>query len=271
MTAIESEILPYYKSVIEGERLVQSREEKEALTCLIAFQMVRTKDQRQLFSDLHNKMGQKFQEIDSSLNDQFTPMSEEELKIQHINFIRESLPGFASSLMSKDIVLIKANEGESFYISDNPVVMYNLRPSGAYSNIGLSVRGIEVYLPLTSKLLIAAWCPSILHEIREGYKAHRRNMASVILGASGCTRARGPNIDRELASLRAPSHRIERLLERTEAGLPLESDAENMKHFNSLQVSFANEFIICERGNFGIARDFMNTYPGKLQSRIDFV
>lgn len=48
---------------------------------------------------------------------------------------------------------------------DNPVVMKNSNDFGAYGNLGLAVRGIKIYLPLSSTLMLTMYCPSIREQM----------------------------------------------------------------------------------------------------------
>ncbi|MDV5280161.1 DUF4238 domain-containing protein [Leclercia adecarboxylata] len=50
-------------------------------------------------------------------------------------------------LLKKDWYLLETSPERPFYVSDNPVVLKNSNDFGPYGNLGLAVRGIQIYLP----------------------------------------------------------------------------------------------------------------------------
>ena len=71
-------------------------------------------------------------------------------------------------LLSKAWYLLETRPEHPFYVSDNPVVLENRNDFGVYGNIGLAVPGIQIYLPLSSTLMLAMYCPSIREQkVRE--------------------------------------------------------------------------------------------------------
>jgi Protein of unknown function (DUF4238) len=57
-------------------------------------------------------------------------------------------------------MLLRARAPESLYISDNPITLFNSKDFGFRGNLGLACFGIEIYLPLSSHLTLAIFCPS---------------------------------------------------------------------------------------------------------------
>lgn len=76
-----------------------------------------------------------------------------------------SLPELARDLLpefvNKSLILYSTTEDHPFYISDNPVVLFNLNQAPRRSTLGLRTRGIQVYLPISSTLCLGFLCPSI--------------------------------------------------------------------------------------------------------------
>lgn len=68
---------------------------------------------------------------------------------------------YIDHLLSKEWYLLETKPEHPFFVSDNPVVMENSNDLGPYGNIGLVVLGIQIYLPLSSMLMLAMYCPSI--------------------------------------------------------------------------------------------------------------
>jgi len=66
-------------------------------------------------------------------------------------------------LLKKTLVLYRSDGSLPFWIGDSPVAMHNtINPDDRLcSTLGLGVPGIEVYLPISSELVLAHMCPSI--------------------------------------------------------------------------------------------------------------
>jgi Short chain fatty acids transporter len=76
-------------------------------------------------------------------------------------------------LLNKDWYPLETKPEHPLYVSDNPVVPENRTEFGPYGNIGLTVFGIQMYLPLSSTLMLAMYCPSIREQkIRDKQDVH---------------------------------------------------------------------------------------------------
>jgi hypothetical protein len=64
----------------------------------------------------------------------------------------------ASWLAEKELTLYKATSGLFFWTSDNPIQMANHFPGGS---LGLMARGVDVYWPISSQLILSFRCPSV--------------------------------------------------------------------------------------------------------------
>lgn len=114
--------------------------------------------------------------------DGLAPLTPEKLTHQHIEFMKSACGEFAQSIAAKDFLLMAAPHNRAFYLSDNPVNLHNSEPTdGFWGNMGLECTGIEIYVPLSSKLVLAAWCPSILAKIRARRAEQRLPLATTIL------------------------------------------------------------------------------------------
>jgi hypothetical protein len=187
MTKFENMVLPVYQRVVETRRLEGSPEERAALAFLMAFQFVRTKTSRYRMENVQQKLTQKLESMGLDVEgiEGWEPPTEERLKQADLMGIRESLPEFAAAICNKDFSLAQAAPGRSFYLGDHPVCMHNARPTDFFGNIGLAVPGIEIYLPLSADLLLCAWCPTILEEIRQNRDALLQKRSN--LNCSGFT------------------------------------------------------------------------------------
>jgi DNA invertase Pin-like site-specific DNA recombinase len=156
---IENWCLPTYRRIIESRRLDRSPQEKADLAFLIAFQMLRTKATRVRFQEMEAMMRENIETMGHRMEDvpDWGPQTEDTVKRNTLMAIRETLPSFAQIIAQKEFRLAQAAPGRSFYLGDNPVCLHNTR----HENLGLTVPGIEIYLPLSSNLMLCAWCPSI--------------------------------------------------------------------------------------------------------------
>ncbi|EIJ0985529.1 DUF4238 domain-containing protein [Vibrio vulnificus] len=134
-------------------------DEKEQLLSIMVVQMLRTKTYRTSIGEMFEHLNELFSKNESSYD----------LKKLDENNIRESvltsLSDFESlikAMSGKVGLLIQSNTGKDFIISDNPVVRYNSSPSGG---LGLSSPDIEIYLPISSDLTFALYCPRIINKI----------------------------------------------------------------------------------------------------------
>ena len=85
---IEDVVLPAYRLVVENRRLDMTDEERAYLSYLIAFQLVRTKAQRDTFTQMDNMIRDKWGGIEQ-LDDELAEMdSLGMLKIRHADLIK---------------------------------------------------------------------------------------------------------------------------------------------------------------------------------------
>lgn len=66
----------------------------------------------------------------------------------------------ANQILNKSWLLYKTNNSNPYYISDNPVTLHNDIDMGLYGNLGLSVQGIQIHLPISSTFTLAFVCPT---------------------------------------------------------------------------------------------------------------
>lgn len=268
---IEDEVLPVYRRIVESRRLERSEEERVYLAYLIAFQMVRTKAQRDQFTQVDNMVREKWSAI-SGIEDELAGMSDPaSLKLRHAEFIREALAEFTGIIAAKDFLLMEAPAHRSFYLGDNPVAMFNHEPSDPFwGNIGLAIRGIEIYLPLTRDLMLCAWCPSIFEKHRLGTETNLKGAKAALLGKllrGEMTRDVVRAANERLAELAKP---VTDMIECVDSGRPILLADDQMDFQNRLQVGCSVRHVICPRGDFALAKGFMADNPGHKGARIRF-
>lgn len=185
----------------------------------------------------------------------------EGMKAAALQLIAGSLLEFTGHFNNKDLLLFEAAEGEEFLLGDNPVTLQNARDLGPYGNLGLAVPGIEIYMPISSRLCLAYWCPSILEQMREGVAlADRRVDQARALSVVGHGAARDAALASlpQLETLRA---RLRRIPEGHMAGTAILTEADNVTRLNSLQVRYAERFVMSRDGEFHIVRRMIADNP----------
>lgn len=268
---VEEMLLPAYRSVVESRRLDGTPEQKAHLAMLVAFQLLRTRLQRDQFMDIERQLAEHLEQHGGSIEDidGYEPLNDDVLREQHIRFMRDAAGDFAQIIGAKDFLLLEAPRGRHFYLSDNPVTMHNSQPSdGFYGNMGLACEGIEVYMPLTSNLQLCAWCPSLLGNMREKNAESKRQLAAAILSPAMVRVADPTLLMEQLKQLREYRATIEDTLNRAAEGVPLSASGENMDFHNALQVGQAREHLICQKADFDLAKRFMAEYPDSKGRRV---
>lgn len=271
MTVVEETILPRYHRILADRTLEGSPEEQGELAFFLAFQHLRTRQSRDQFRQMDDLLDQKLRQMGSSLEQVqgYEPLTEDRLKAEHFRFIRNTTETLAQITAAKDFLLLAPPPGRSFYLSDHPVALFNSEPSNSfYPNIGFAVSGIEIYLPLSADLLLAAWCPSIRGSLSNGAEAIRQSLSSAALyqlraGAMGAEQMR-----QQMEALRQNKVVGEDIVDCIYSGVPHRLGPEQMDFYNSLQMSWAREFVVSPDGDFALAEQFMEKNPKSQGRRI---
>lgn len=132
-----------------------------------------------------------------------------------------------------------------FFLGDNPITLQNATDMRPYGNLGLAVKGIEIYFPLTSTRALAMWCPTISEQlIKSGEQLQMlRSLAPQML--KGLKDEEG----------------LERLAAAVKNGTPLAYGPVHLENFNALQVSNAERYVFSNGENFELARRMLSTHP----------
>jgi hypothetical protein len=260
---IEEVILPAYRSVIEARRLSGSPEERGALALLIAFQFVRTRAARDRWKQMDDILREKIEAMGGLIEDirGYEPPTENNLAKNHVLHMREAVSKFAPVIAEKNFALMISNGRRKFYLGDNPVVMHNEHDFGFFGNIGLAVKGIQIFLPLTCDLVLCAFCPTIADEMysrmasiikdRDELIASRVLSGEILLSQSQQLRSELEKKDRET---------YKEISSFDQSGVILAGD-EHVDFINSLQSMYATRFVICSKGDLQLARLHNAEFP----------
>lgn len=258
MAEVENLAAPVLRKIIAERSLAGlSGDERTTLCLFAALQKVRGVALRAQMGDMSRALREmiRAQGADPErLGELRGGDSAEDLKRMALEIIRENLAEFAQSFMGKVTVLIAAAPGETFLLGDTPVTWTNKTNTGPYGNLGLEVRGIEIYLPLAPDLTLGFLCPSLLEEMQrsmEKVKANAKAYAGEALLGLGVRRERAAEAKRQAEAFIA---RHEPELAAIGAGTPMPSTHGNMDFLNSLQVGQSERYLVSTDGDFALPR-----------------
>ncbi|MCM2446227.1 DUF4238 domain-containing protein [Rahnella sp. CG8] len=158
-------------------------------------------------------------------------------------------------ILAKDWYLCESTPDHPFYISDSPVVLHNDKTFGPYGNLGLALPGIQIYLPLSSTVTLAMFCPSIREE-----KMREKREIQIRMAYAPHTIPHGYNPFLRIAAADVfINHEL------------IKVEADQVMRFNSLQVRFSEQYIFCEKNDFLLVERMIADDPGfKSGMRITF-
>lgn len=153
-----------------------------------------------------------------------TDTQAKEFAIGMIQMAGEFLP----HLLDKVWILYESKN--QFFISDNPVGLHNtVNQSRIVGTLGLAVRGIEVYFPLSPQFTLGLLCRETFNDFAAYFDQNRKR----------------------LDDLGRFEHR--NFVNAVRRKLPVACIPDTVLFMNSLQVSFAERFLFSNRGNFSLA------------------
>jgi hypothetical protein len=168
---------------------------------------------------------------------------------------------FSNRLLDKDWLLMECPSRHPFWIGDNPVTMHNDRHFGRGSGLGFRVRGIQIYLPITKILTLALWCPTLLEEMHEASKRSgsilKRFKAISALG----TDANIESLKENAKKAEAVRLQLNQNLELIKEDRPLNCTPDNVVFLNSLQVTWANRYVMSSIKEFSLAHEIIRDSP----------
>jgi hypothetical protein len=207
--------------------------EIQSLGGFIAVQQVRTLHHRSVSADINKQLADVLREMGAEPNSvkNFREFTDSENREQTNDTIRGLSFDLLPYILNKDWMLFSAGSGSEFWIGDHPVVLANnMNPGdGLRGTLGFGVPGIEVYLPISSELMLGCLCPSI-----------RAMFAASQAG-------RSPAVPQAEEFLRA-----------VDSSTALQLNSENVKYLNSLQVVSAERFVYSEHPAFDMAREMVS-------------
>lgn len=236
----EHDAAPVIAALLEHKDIsLLTKNERYKLAVFVEVQRARTYAEQQRITQLHSKLANKSSVIGATKEPVLDIPSEDVSRNIFLCMLINLQPNI-DCLLEKDWYLLETTPEHPFYISDNPVVFQNGKASESYGNLGLAVPGIEIYLPLSSTMILAMLCPSIREQKIQEEQKLRRNMENQ-------PQLMPPHISEILKYL---SQFKDYLL------MPLQP--EHVKRYNSLQVEFAAQYVFCGKNNFSLIQQMLD-------------
>lgn len=225
-----------------SESLADLEDDDHQILCFFAANLLlRVKKQRVFTSQLNAEMANFARKLGIEPNTfaNFKELTKEDVELQHVNFLNKELLTFANKFGDKAVGLLRAPDNNSFIISDNPVVMFCYKPD-QFKSKGVSVPGIEIFLPLSKKLCISFLCMDFFHELAEKItiiETHRAN---------------NPELDLIDISYGKP------LIESIKTGKANTINESHVEFVNSLQIIDSWSYIYNDSNDFNLAKKLIN-------------
>lgn len=250
LSGIESKTKPVIEKILhEDSVLTLDARSRATLASFLAVQFIRTKAFRMQWAELSGVLRRKL----DSMGGTVAPGSQAEALIQEptenqvksdtARMILDAPNNFGPHFLDKAWFLAKTTNNNPFITSDNPISLQNHIDMGPYGNLGLAVRGIEIYLPLSSTRALAMWCPSLATQIVEAAETIRRLPRSVLA-----------------AHLKNPEG-ILAIDSAIRSGSALVYEPQHVMNFNSLQVGRSERYLFSAKNDFSLADRMIGEHP----------
>lgn len=256
---IESRLAPLVENIRATKRLERSREEREDLALLMAFQFIRTKKIRLLPESLDRQIRVQVEEMgfDPGRIKGLPLLSEEILKREHVRHQVQNLDTYAKIIAEKELFLMMAPDGCTFYIGDNPVVMHtDEERKGSRGHLGLGAPYIQIYLPLSADVMLCAYDKAVLGQLMRSNDAEARQIQMEALGMLTRGEITPSQMKRTLNDMAALDVTTP-LIKTIRAGEAVAVAAEQVQCYNSLQAFHAHRFVIDPDGKFEVAAEMV--------------
>ncbi len=169
--------------------------------------------------------------------------TESEVKLETARMLAQAPEAYGPQFLNKVWFLAKTTKAFPFVLGDNPISLQNHVDMGAFGNLGLALRGIEIYLPLSSTRALAMWCPSLATMVAE---------AAATIRALPRTMIEGRIVD--------PDGMLE-LDEALRTGRSTTYKQQNVVNFNALQIGRSERYIFSSIRDFSLAEKMLLDHP----------
>lgn len=214
-----------------------SPKDKELFSTFAALQFVRTRGHREKFASFVNDLHEKIQKMGfrkEQIPGKGVPPTKDALKFHTFLSVKDCNK-LAPFFFAKYWLLFETPPGSHFFISDNPITLQNHLDFGFYGNLGLGLKGIEIYFPISPNYCLAFYCPSHYDTVLDAY-----NKYSIL-------RENIPDINTFFDPTLIESYKSG-----FEAGTAIKMTKENIENLNSLQVIFSEQYVYSIHNDFAL-------------------
>ena len=228
--------------------MVLTAQDRAKLAIFFSIQLTRTRAYRDRCQELPKVLEQKVRAMARDGDDlekvkhYFQVPNENETTIQMASAMMRAPKDYAIHFAGKDWLLLKTDRKRPFVIGDNPLALQNMIDMEPLGNLGLAVKGIEIYFPLSPTRALAMWCPSL------------KKMCQQALGGTWYL----PRFTRKMfAKYNKYTSGLEEVLVALETGNPLLYKHENVTNFNSLQIAHAERYVFSCIDDFSLIHEML--------------
>lgn len=265
---IESHLAPIIERIRAEKTLERTPEEIANLAFLMAFQFLRTKGMRLMPERIDDQLRRhvKSMGFDPEKVDGLMNLDEEGLKKEHIRHQVQNLEKYAEILAEKEFFLMTPPDGRSFYIGDHPVVLHNDEPRTVHTgHLGIGAAYIQVYLPLSSDVLLCAYDKAVLGQMMKASDETRdKEVAAYALSKLMAGEISAAQM-RQAVDASRDLDPVTEMIKAIRAGQPIAVGPEQVQCYNSLQAFFAHRFVIDPDDTFEVARDMIGERRSAMQ------
>jgi len=237
------------KAIRERSLSSLGNEDRVTIATFIAIQIYRTRYFRDKIADMNRGLTERIRQygFDPDKVKGHKLLDEKGVKDFSIKMLMKNSEQLVPHILDKKWLLYETRESDPLFISDNPVARQNRQDFGPFwGNLGLAVKGIEIYLPLSKTLSLAMLCQSHEETFHDTYKK-AEFLRTVI-----------PGFERKLP---VDPEWLENLKRGFEEGVAIPLTAENVVNQNSLQVKWSSRFVFSSKEDFSLVREMISADP----------
>jgi len=257
---IESHLAPIIERIRSRKTLERTQEEIANLAFLMAFQFVRTKGMRLMPERIDAQLRRHVKRMgfDPAKVDGLMNLDEEGLKKEHIRHQGQNLEKYVEIMAEKEFFLMTPPDGRSFYIGDHPVVLHNEEPRTVHTgHLGIGAAYIQIYLPLSSDVLLCAYDKAVLGQMMKASdEARNKEVAGYALSKLIAGEISAAQMKQAIDAARDLDP-VAAMIRAIRAGQPIAVGPEQVQCYNSLQAFFAHRFVIDPDDSFAVAHDMI--------------
>lgn len=247
LAEFESKAANVLREVLSNDNLAHlTVYQRAVLSGLVAQLLLRSPQQRGMMRHINAELRKKVAAMGTNpdLLQQLRAFDNNEEKLFTASILSDLMKEFIPIISGKAWILHSVPEGERLYISDNPVAMHNGTKSDLLGGIGLAVKGVEVYLPVSGIRCLAMYCPSVISELGAAYEYYKRLTVSAEYGPPP-----------------PPPEEAECVLNALRTGKCMALHKESVELVKSLQVWNAERYVYSGVDDFALAREMLETNP----------